>query len=287
MTRRLLFAPLLATLALQGCWVPQVVQGVQPQIFPSTAPENPILAQVSLDSKQVALATTMVSVSQVAGATYALTGRLAAYRQVLENQLYYNVQDLNSFSGWQYYPDDHQYHSYDTGNGARYTLGFYDRQDQLFTAFDLLGFGSYGPAPQPAQSFPAQVNRYAMSLQRAGFQNGNLFLNLKGVWPEIPLRGGYNTELTGDGSLQGHPFLENLNLRLDGNVLSDLSQVAGQMSFSTQIEGKVYNGFGRFDAQGFVETVDLEQNGIPVLQIQRQGTGWNVLRDQQVIATAR
>lgn len=289
MTKRFVFLSLCLGLTLQGCWVPQIVQGVQPELFPSAIPVKPSLAKLSLETKQVALATTAIASSRVAAEVFYLAGSLANHRQALENHLFYNVRSLDTFSGWQYLKPDGLYTYYNSGDGSRFKLGFIDTTGKAFADFDLMGFSTYGPKPQTAQSFPAQVKQYQLELQRFNFQDQTgLQINVNGIWPpQIPLRESFQTELSGSGLLPEHPYLENMSFKLDGNAASDHSQISGQMSFSARIEGLVYNGFGRFDAKGFVDTVFVEHNGLTILQIQRSNDSWNVLRDQQVVATAR
>jgi len=288
MTRRLVLLAALSGLTLQGCWVPQVVQGVRPEIFPSTLPENPLLARLSLESKQVALATSAIKTSRVMAEMFYLSGSLASHRQSLENHLYYNVQSLDSFSGWQFIKSEGNYTYYNTSDGSRFSLLFMDTTGNQFEDFDLMGFSSYGPEPQPAQAFPKQIKSYQLGMKRFNFQdNAHLGITLKGSWPEqVPLRGSFQTTLNGSGSLPDHPYLENLSLKLDGTASSDHAQIDGQLSFSTNIEGKIYNGFGRFDAIGFVDSVFIEHNGLNILTIQRQDDdSWNIIRDQKVVAS--
>lgn len=280
-----------AGLSLQACWVPQVIQGVRPDIFPSAAPEVSPSANRSLESKQIALATEMIHVARSSGQLLVLSAELASHRQNLENHLYYTVKNAGDLSQW--YFDNNQYTHYDTRNGARYTLALRDRNGQPYPAegqgFDLLGFGSYGPEPLPARRFPESVNRYQLSLQQSGIPfSSQLNLLLQGEWPsQIPLRGGFQTRLSGQGQQINHPDFQDLTLQFNGLSQSDQSQLSGQLAFSASIEGKVYNGFGQINAGGFLNTVQLEQNGVTFLQIVRESDRWDVLREGQVVASTR
>lgn len=269
---------------LQGCWVPQVVQGVRPQIFPTQAPVAKELAALSLESKQVALATRMIALSkQVAGAV-SLTVDLAAHRQALANHLYYNVKQSRSFSEWFY--DKGQYIYYDPASGVRHRLHFLDAQAQA-PEFDVLGFASYGAEPLPAKEFPATVTHYQLQEEHASaIFKDDLRLQINGIWPtQIPLRESFDTTLSGSGSLTNTSAFEDLTMSLTGTTRSDGSAFNGQMAFTAQIDQKIYNGFGRFDRQGFLDSVDLEQNGQRVAQIIRQGQSWQVKINEQVVAS--
>ncbi len=281
---RLLAIASVALIALQGCWVPQVVQGVQPQIFPSQAPVATEISTLSLESKQVALATRMITLAQEAAGAFEISVDLGAHRQALANHLYYNVKQSSQFSQWFF--NDGLYTYYNPATGTRYGLNFLDNQAQK-PAFDVLGFASYGSEPLPAKDFPASVTHYQITQEHfSAINNDNVKLQLNGVWPgQIPLRGSFDTALSGTGSLQKNSHFEDLKFSLTGNTRSDGAIFDGQMAFSAVINQKVYNGFGRFDRQGLLGSVDLEQNGQSVAQIIRQGQTWQVQMNQQVVAS--
>lgn len=274
--RFLLIFPAAASLSLQACWVPQIVSGVRPDIFPSTAPTTAPVSDITLESKLIKLSTRLITATKRTANTFALTTDLAAHRQNLENNNYYNVKLASaSFSGWSY--GNGTYTSYDSATGARYGLKMLNTADQS-AAFDILGQGSYGPPPLPAQSFPPDVYRYRLGMSQPDpLASDALSLNLTGSWPTtIPLRGSYTTTLTGSGQLDGNSEFKSVSLRIDGKTSSDGSQLDGQLGFSTEIDGRVYNGFGTFDGVGFKDTVQIEQNGVPVAQIVRRDKRWDV-----------
>jgi len=291
MSRYALLPLLLSALSLQACWVPQVVQGVRPDIFPSTAPLPSEIAMLSLESRQVALATQAIAIARSAGGLLALTSDIARHRQSLENHLYYNVKAEGNLSQWAF--QDAQYTYYDARIGARYNLTLQDRDGSTYAqngqSFDLLGFGSYGAEPLPARNFPESVHRYRLNLQKQAQETpGLLQLSLNAEWPtQIPLRGSFMTQLSGSGSHNQHPAFEQLSLQINGKTSSDQTLVEGQMAFSAEIEGKVYNGFGRINTAGFLDTVNLEQNGITLLRIVQEADRWDVVRETQVVASTR
>ena len=274
----------LGLLGLQGCWVPQVVQGVRPQIFPSQAPAATEVSTLSLESKQVALATRMIDVSKQAAEAFGVTIDLANHRQALENQLYYNVKQSSSFSEWFY--NDGLYTYYNPSSGVRYSLNFLDANAQK-PGFDVLGFASYGSDPLPAKRFPETVTRYQLAEeQSSAIYKDQLTLELNGQWPtQIPLRGSFNSILSGTGQLKNAQAFEDLKFNLTGNTHSDGAILDGQIAFSATINQQVYNGFGRFDQQGLLGSIDLEQNGRSVAQIIRVDQGWQVKINEQVVAS--
>lgn len=271
-------------LSLQACWVPQVVSGVRPQLFSSAAPSVTPFADITLEGKLVTLSTRLIALAKRTSALLALSSDLAAHRQVLESHLYYNVKTSGAFSGWIF--ANGSYSSYDSQSGARYSLSLIDSQDKP-SDFDVLGFGSYGQAPLPAKTFPAGMNRYQLQLQQPDLVAGDtLKLNLTGTWPvQIPLRDSFMTTLTGSGSESGSSLFKQMDLRIDGKSSSDGSLVSGQIAFSAEIDGHIYNGFGSLDALGLTGTVQLEQNGIAVAQIFRRDKRWDVEINGRVSAS--
>ena len=274
----------LATSCLSACWVPQVVQGVQPKLFPSAAPSVTPFADITLEGKIVALSTRVIAISRRTSALLALSAQLAAHRQALENHVYYSVKASGEFSGWAFAGGIYSY--YDAFSGARYSLSMIDTQNQP-SGFDVLGFGSYGSPPLPAKSFPTNVYRYQLQLQQPDTVAGDtLKLDLKGSWPvQIPLRGSFQTLLSGSGSDDGHAVFKQLSMRVDGKSSSDGSLVEGQIGFSAEIDGQIYNGFGTLDGLGLLGTVQIEQNGIPVAAIVRRDKRWDVEINGRVSAT--
>ncbi|PKL78342.1 MAG: hypothetical protein CVV27_03465 [Candidatus Melainabacteria bacterium HGW-Melainabacteria-1] len=288
MFRRMQLTALAAScLCLQACWVPQVIQGVQPQIFPSTSPSLSPDTAVTLEARIVAMSTRLISIARRTSADIALTADLASHRQALENHLYYNIKAFGAngdFTGWGF--ADGSYSHYDSQSGARYRLSLLNAQGQT-PGFDLLGIGSYGEAPLPAKAFPSDVRSYRLELGQSDTVAGDqLTLSLTGNWPlQVPLRGSFLTTLSGSGSNSGHSAFSKMSLRVDGKSSSDRSLVEGQIGFSAEINGLVYNGFGTLDALGFVGTVDIEQNGTPVARIVRRDKRWDVEINGQVMAS--
>ena len=61
------------------------------------------------------------------------------------------------------------------------------------------------------------------------------------------------------------------------------------MSFNASIEGKVYNGFGRLDSTGYLDTINIQHNGITVLSIERNTAEntprWHVIKDGEILGS--
>lgn len=274
-----------ACLSLSGCWVPQVIQGVRPEIFPSSPASAAPTGDITLESKIVAMGTRLIAIAKRTSNALTLSADLANHRQVLENHLYYNVKadGQGDFSAWGY--ADGSYSYYDANTSARYKLSVLNASGQP-AGFDILGIGSYG---QSVKSFPADVRSYRLELSQPDDVAGDtLALDLQGQWPvQLPLRGSFLSTLSGSGSDKGHALFQNMSLRVDGKSASDRSVVEGQIGFSAEIEGKVYNGFGTLDALGFVGSVDIQQNGVSVAEIVRQANGkaWDVKINGRISAT--
>lgn len=274
-----------SSLTLQACWVPQVIQGVRPQLIQAEAQPPSQLASVSLNSKLTALATRLVTYSKQTSQLFQVSASLAAHRQALENHTYYNVKNITAFSGWQYYQG--MYTAYDTASGSRYQLAMQNSKNSS-PDFDVLGFGSYGEAPLPAKKFPVDVMSYTLSSQQSDLaSNDTLKLNLTGHWPvQIPLRDSFVSTLSGTATGNGHPAFKNFEMNIIGKSLSDGSSIDAQLSFSSDVEGTNYKGFGTIDAKGFVGSVNLEQNGRVVATIVRRDPGWDVEINGKVVASA-
>lgn len=284
MPRHRFVLAILTISSLSACWVPQVVQGVRPEIFPSAPASVTPSAEVSTQSKQVALATRMVAVSRQVANSFHLSTELAQHRQRLENHLFYNVQQTGDFSRWFFSADRYTY--YDSTQGARFELQFYKSGNDA-PGFDVLGYGSYGAEPLPAKAFPSDVSRYQLSLNQQGTQfQDQLNVSLNGSWPtQIPLRDSFNTVLSGSGQVSDSAFYQDLSLQINGQTASAASSFEGQLAFSASIDGKVYNGFGRFDNLGFSNQVSLQQNGAEVAVIERQDKSWQIKIADQVVAS--
>lgn len=284
MLRRHAFVLVLGCLPLQACWVPQVIQGVRPQLFSSASPPPSQIASVTLEGKIITLGTRLITIAKRTSGLLQLSANLAAHRQALENHLYYNVKASGDFSGWGFNQGSYSY--YEPFSGSRYSLRLLNAQDGQ-PDFDALGLGSYGHEPLPAKSFPSGVYRYRLESQLPDSVAGDtLKMNLTGQWPvQIPLRESFVTTLKGTGSDTGHQAFGDLSLQIDGKSLSDSSLIEGQIGFSVSIEGKIYNGFGTVDARGFVSKVNIEQNGVPVAQIVPHDKRWDVEVNGRVAAS--
>lgn len=281
-----LILPAAACLSLQACWVPQVVSGVRPQIFPSAAASVTPFADVTLEGKLVALSTRLVAISKRTSGLLSLSSNLAAHRQAIENQTYYSAKAASgNFSGWVY--ANGGYTTYDSQSGARYSLSLIDGQSKP-ASFDVLGQGSYGQTPQQANVFPSDIHRYQLQLQLPDpLASDSLGVSLTGVWPnQIPLRDVFNTTLSGSGEVNGTGVFKHLDLRIDGKTSSDGTLTEGQLGFTTEIDGHVYNGFGTLDARGFDHDVTIEQNGIAVAVIKPSDKRWDVLINGRISASA-
>lgn len=277
----------LASLSLSGCWVPQVIQGVQPEIFKTPPPAPPPVSTVSLESRLVALGSRMITVGKQSSALLRLSADLARHRQTIENQNYYRVQNAGDLTRWQF-GDNGLYTYRDASTRSEYSLQVLTEGGAVPEPnFDVLGLGSYGPAPLPATTFPAHLRRYRLQMTQRDHQGqGDLSMQLNGQWPlQIPLRDAFVTTLTATGSQSDHPLIESLNLQLDGKSSSDAVLLDGQLAFSATLQGKVYNGFGRLDARGLVDTVHIEQNGVPVGKIVRETGRWDVYLGDKVLAS--
>lgn len=274
MSRRcVVIALAVSCLTLQGCWVPQVIQGVRPEIFPSPVASSGPNLDITLESKIVAMGTRLIALGKRTSAQLLMSTGIANHRQVLENRFFYNTKAAGDFTtDWTRTGGTYSY--YDAVSASRYTL-------------DLLN-GSGGKTEFDASaSFPAEVKRYELALDNTDVTSGrSLKQLLTATWPvQIPLRGSFETVLTGSGEDSGPGSYGKLGLRVDGKTLSDASRVEGQIGFSAEIDGKVYNGFGTLDSLGFVGDVHIEQNGVSVAQIQRKDKRWDVVINERVLAS--
>jgi hypothetical protein len=277
-------ACLTGSVLISSCWVPQVVEGVRPQIFDASPTPPPEVARQSLTSKEVALATRMIEISQTTANLFATHATIAQQRQAVANHLYYNVKQSN-FALWRYQAGDYVY--YDTQKGHQYTLALQSATGEK-PAFDVLGLDSYGAAPLPAQRFP-KVQQYMLNLSETRYGK-SLGLQTQGRWPDqVPLRDGFITDVTGTGIEPNVDLgFEDLTLTLSGKV--DVSaSFTGELSFVAKIEGRSYSGFGRLDASGYLNTVNLQHNGVPLLSIERSTATtvphWNVIKAGQVLGS--
>lgn len=278
------FACLVGSVLISSCWVPQVVEGVRPQIFDAAATPPPEVARQSLTSKEVALATRMIEIAQTAADLFGTHATIAQQRQAVTNHLYYNVKQSN-FAFWRYQEGNYRY--YDAQKGHQYQLSLQSAAGDA-PDFDVLGLSSYGAAPLPAQSFP-NVQQYALNLSETRYGK-SVALQTQGRWPDqIPLRGGFMTEITGTGIEPNVDLgFEDLKLTLSGNV-DVAAGFEGELSFVAQIEGRSYSGFGRLDSAGYLNTVGLQHNGIMLLSIERStatnAPHWNVIKSGQVLGS--
>lgn len=272
MSRRIALAAA-SCLFLQGCWVPQVIQGVRPEIFPSAAASAGPDTQLTLESKIVAMGTRLIALSKRSSSQIALSSGIAAHRQNLENKFFYNTKAAGDFTtDWTL--SGGTYHYYDGATASRYSLDMVNNSGGN-TGFDASSF------------FPEDVKSYNLLLENTDVQSARtLKQSLRAVWPvQIPLRGSFITTLSGSGEDTGPGSYGKLGLRVDGKSSSDASLVEGQLSFSAEIDGRIYNGFGTLDALGFVGDVHIEQNGVSVAQIQRKDKRWDVVINERVLAS--
>lgn len=275
---------LAGTVLISSCWVPQVVEGVRPQIFDADPTPPPEVARQSLTSKEVALATRMIEISQTAADVFSTHATIAQQRQAIANHLYYNVKQSN-FSQWRYQEGGYRY--YDAQKGHQYELSLQSPGGDT-PNFDVLGLNSYGSTPLPAQAFP-NVQQYVLNLSETRYGK-SVALQTQARWPEqIPLRGSFITDVTGSG-IEPNVNLgfEDLKLTLSGKV--DVSaSFEGDLSFVANVEGRSYSGFGRLDASGYLDTVSLQHNGITLLSIERSTATnparWNVIKAGQVLGS--
>lgn len=275
---------LAGTVLMSSCWVPQVVEGVRPQIFDASPTPPPEVARQSLTSKEVALATRMIEIAQTAANLFVTHATIAQQRQAVANHLYYNVKQSN-FGLWRYQDGDYRY--YDAQKGHQYELSLQSASGDT-PNFDVLGLNSYGTAPLPAQTFP-NVQQYLLNLSETRYGK-SVALQTQGRWPDqIPLRGSFMTDVTGSGIEPNINLgFENLKLTLSGKV--DVSaSFEGELSVVADIEGRTYSGFGRLDAAGYLDTVNLQHNGITLLSIERSTATnparWNVMKAGQVLGS--
>ena len=269
---------------LSGCWVPQVIQGVKPELVKPSSPVARDAYQVSRNEGLTALATRMISISREASEMMLTSRTISTRRQQVENFIYFNVKNSSGLPDWFFNGKD--YTTYNATRRSNYTLSFMNNGNQPYT-FDVLAIANYGGSPLPAKAFPADFSHYEISVaQTPENQVGTLKLTLRGEIPrQIPLRGNFDTLLSGQGENTDHPLLGTIGLQFDARTSLDGSITEGQLSFDAVFQGQTYHGFGRLDALGFTSTVDIQQNGQSVLQIRRVNQRWEVLRDNQVVAT--
>ncbi|PIQ24784.1 hypothetical protein COW36_23725 [bacterium (Candidatus Blackallbacteria) CG17_big_fil_post_rev_8_21_14_2_50_48_46] len=287
MKRNTISLTLLAMASLTGCWVPQVIQGVRPELIKPVASAAPDEYKISTEEGLIALATRMISIAQETSRMLVTTRAISTRRQQVENFIYFNVKSSNSSGLPDWFFNGTDYTTFDPVYRSNYTLSFKNGEGKPY-AFDVLAISNYGAAePFPAKAFPADFAYYELSVAQTPSNTlGTLSLTLKGEVPrQIPLRGDIETSLSGSGENTGHPALGKIGLRVDGKANLEGTLTQGQISFDTVFQGKAYNGFGTVDASGFTNTVDIQQNGQTVMQIQRVDKRWNVLRDNQVVAT--
>lgn len=272
----------LAATTLTSCWVPQVIQGVRPELFKSAAEIPPDEYKISRDEGLTALATHMISIAQEASNLMVLTRGINTRRQQVENHIYFNVK--SGLPDWFFNGND--YTRYDAQRRGNYTLSFKDSQNKSYP-FDVLAISNYGNSPLPAKVFPLDFSHYELSVAQSPANTlGTLSLTLNAKLPhQVPLRGSFDTTLSGTGENTGHPYLNTIALRVDGRASLDGTVTDGQISFDTVFQGKSYNGFGAIDALGFKNTVDIQQNGQSVIQIRRVDKRWEVVFNNQVVGT--
>lgn len=276
----------LSSLILTACWVPQVIQGVRPEIFKSAQPAAPDEYQMTREEALTALATRMISIAKEAARMMVISRDIGTRRQQVENFIYFNVKNANSSGLPNWFFNGRDYTYYDAINRSNYTLSFKDASNTPYP-FDVLAISNYGDAPLPAKIFPADFSHYELSVAQTPANTvGTLSLTLRGEIPRlIGLRGSFDTILSGTGENTGHPALNTVHLNFNGKVSLDGAVTDGQMSFDTVFQGQPYNGFGTLDSLGFKDSVEIQQNGQSVMQIRRVDRRWEVLIDQQVVAT--
>lgn len=281
--RNILMALWASTCLLSGCWVPQVVEGVRPEIFDPAPTAPPEVAKQSLTSKEVALATRVTEISQTAADVFMTHSFITRQRQAVANHVYYNVKQTQP--QWRYQEGIYTY--YDMQLGYQYTLNFLNAAGEN-PGFDLLGFASYGDEPLPAKTFP-DVKDYRLKLSETR-QGKSVVFETQGRFPDqVPLQQNFSTTVSGSGAEPSVNLgFENLKMTVSGQASASMG-FTGDMSFEATIEGRVYSGFGRLDAAGFVNQVDIQHNGITVMQIERQADSstprWQVKKAEQVLGT--
>jgi hypothetical protein len=276
----------LSLLSLTGCWVPQVIQGVRPELFKSDAPAAPDEYKISREEGLSALATRMISIAQETSNLFVITRTINTRRQQVENFAYFNVKASNSSGLPEWYFNGSDYTHFDALRRSNYTLSFKDNANKAYP-FDVLAVSNYGAEPLPAKVFPLDFSHYELSVSQTPANTvGTMALTLSSKLPhQVPLKGNFDTTLSGTGENTGHPALTNINLRVDGKASLDGTVTDGQISFDTVFQGKPYNGFGTIDAAGFKDTVDIQQNGQTVIQIRKVDRHWDVVLNDQVVAT--
>jgi hypothetical protein len=274
----------LSSLSLSSCWVPQVIQGIRPELVKASPPATADQYQVNRNEGLTALATRMISISREAAEMMRTSRTISTRRQQVENFIYFNVKNSSGLPDWFFNGKD--YTTYNATRRSNYTLSFMNSERQPYP-FDVLAIANYGGAPLPAKTFPSDFSHYELSVaQTPENQVGTLKLTLRGEIPrQIPLRGNFDTVLSGQGENTDHPILGAIGLQFDARTSLDGTITEGQLSFDTVFQGQAYHGFGRLDALGFTSTVDIQQNGQSVLQIRRIDQRWEVIRDNQVVAT--
>lgn len=265
-----------------SCWVPQVVEGVRPEIFDPAPTPPPEVARQSLTSKEVALATRMAELSQTAADVLMTHSFISRQRQAVANHVYYNVKQAQP--QWRYQEGVYTY--YDAQLGYQYTLNFLNAAGEN-PGFDLLGFASYGDEPLPAKQFP-NVKDYQLKLSETRHGKSVVFQS-QGRWPDqVPLQNDFSTPITGSGAEPSVNLgFENLKMTLSGQA-SVSAGFTGDLSFEAEIEGRSYSGFGRLDSAGYVDRVDIQYNGVTVLSIERQSDStprWQVIKAGQVLGS--
>lgn len=275
----------LSHMSLTACWVPQVIQGVRPEIFKSAPAAPPNEYQITREEGLIALATRMISIAKEAARMMAIVRDISIRRQQVENFIYFNVKNTNSSGLPHWFFNGRDYTHYDPLHRSNYTLSFKDTTNTPYP-FDVLAISSYGHPPLPAKTFPADFSHYELSVVQTPDNGvGTLSLTLRAEMPrQVGLRGSFETILSGSGENTGHPVLNTVYLNFNGKVSMDGTVMEGQMSFNTVFQGKPYNGFGVLDNLGFKDQLEIQQNGQGIMQIRRVDRRWEVLMGQQVVA---
>jgi hypothetical protein len=284
LSRPLFFASL-CLLSLTGCWVPQIMQGVQPNIFPSSATPAPVVSTLSAEEMQVAMASRLVSASRDLAAMMLTTRRIGERRQQIENHIFFNVK--SGLPDWTFINGSYQ--NYDIYRGNIMYLSFLNSQGQAYS-WDVLDVASYGNAPRPGgKTYPADNATYELKLaQRSVLNNeGALSATVIGTWPRpIPIQGNFATDFRGTGQVSDLPWAERFDLAIDARVgTTDPFNVQVSMEVQTRSDRRVYNAFGQIDARGLTGTVNLLQNGLSQLQIVRIDNRWELRREDRIVAS--
>jgi hypothetical protein len=270
---------------LTGCWVPQIMQGVQPNIFPSSPTPAPIVSTLSAEEMQVAMASRFVSASRDLAAMLLSTRRISERRQQIENHIFFNVK--SGLPDWTFINGTYQ--NYDIYRGNLMYLNFLNGQGVPYS-WDVLDVASYGDSPRPGgKTYPADNATYELKMAQRSVLNkeGALSTTLIATWPRpIPIQGDFATDFRGTGNVVDLPWADRFDLAVDARVgMVSPFNVQVSMEVQTRSDRRVYNAFGQIDERGLTGTVNLLHNGLSQLQIVRVDNRWEIRREDRVVAS--